>query len=369
MRSAPRCRGWHEMGDANGKSTINTGAMSSTGADDQQPRGQVRMAYRLADAYADRLMHVHGIGWWHYDGQRWVEDERGHAKRAVVTILKRALAQSIGDKPLREDVRKCETAAGIKGVLDIAAALEQFAFRAADLDADPYLLNSASGTLDLRTMQPRGHDPVDRLTKVTVGAYRDDLEQSSRWTAFLAQVLPGDDVRAFLQRLAGMALLGKVVEHLLPILTGVGANGKSTFYGALNHALGDYASTAEPDLFMHREGAHPTGEMDLRGQRCVVVSESDDGRKLAEATMKRLTGGDPVRARRMREDYVEFTPSHTAILVTNHLPKVSGDDAAIWRRIRVVPFDVVIPAEQQDGHLDESLQLEADTILTWAVSG
>jgi putative DNA primase/helicase len=85
--------------------------------------------------------------------------------------------------------------------------------------------------------------------------------------------------------------------------------------------------------------------------------------------MKRLTGGDPIKARYMRRDFVEFTPSHLAILVTNHLPKVSGDDPAIWRRLRVVPFDVVIPEDEQDKNLDTRLQLEADGILSWAVAG
>ena len=85
--------------------------------------------------------------------------------------------------------------------------------------------------------------------------------------------------------------------------------------------------------------------------------------------MKRLTGGDAIRARRMRQDFIEFAPSHTALLITNHLPKVSGDDAAIWRRLRVVPFDVVIPESEQDGTLGEQLELEADAILAWAVAG
>jgi putative DNA primase/helicase len=109
--------------------------------------------------------------------------------------------------------------------------------------------------------------------------------------------------------------------------------------------------------------------MDLRGRRWVVVSESDQGRNLAEATVKRLTGGDKIKARRMRQDFVEFAPSHTAALVTNHLPRVSGDDAALWARLRVVPFHVVIPPEEQDPHLGETLALHADAVLTWAVAG
>lgn len=331
-------------------------------------RGQARMAYRLVGRYRDKIMFVHGIGWHLWDGRRWIEDDRGAAKRAVLEELRRAHDESFEDKDLRADVRKCESAAGVAGVLDLAAALEAFAVIVGDLDADPYLLNTASGTLDLRTMELRPARPADRITKVTRGSY-DPEATSTAWDGFLARVLPDPDLRGFLQRVAGVGLLGIVVEQILAILTGTGANGKGVFYGAVGHALGDYASSAEPDLFMHREGAHPTGEMDLRGIRWVVVSESDRGRRLAEATMKRLTGGDEIKARRMRQDFVRFTPSHTPVLVTNHLPKVSGDDPALWRRMRVIPFDVVIPVEDRDPHLAERLQLEADAVLSWAVAG
>jgi len=331
-------------------------------------RGQARVAYRLARAHGHRLMHVHGLGWYVWDGRRWVEDDRGEAKRAVLDVLRTALAASIEDKELRDDVRRCESASGIAGVLDIAAALEAFAVTVKDLDPNLYLLNVANGTLDLRTLELRPHDPADRITKVTRGAF-DPAATGPRWEAFLARVLPDPDVRAFLQRYVGLALCGRVLEHVLAILTGTGRNGKGVFYGAVAAALGDYAGTAEPDLFMHRENAHPTGEMDLLGLRWVVVSESDHGRRLAEATVKRLTGGDQIKARRMRQDFVAFVPSHTAALVTNHLPKVTGDDPALWARLRVIPFGVVIPAEEQDPHLAEKLELEADAILAWAVEG
>lgn len=339
-----------------------------TTVEGEQHTGQARIAYRLADAYSDRLMHVYGLGWHVFDGQRWIEDQRGEAKRAVLDVLRSSLADSLDDQQLRKDVRRCESASGVGGVLDLAAALEPFAFTVADLDADAYLLNTAGGTLDLRTLTVTPHDPRDRITKVTRGAYVPG-EVGSTWPKFLERVLPDEDVRGFLQRLAGVGLLGVVVEQVLAILTGTGANGKSVFYGALGHALGDYATVAEPDLFMHREGSHPTGEMDLRGVRWVVVSESDKDRRLAEATMKRLTGGDEIKARRMRQDFISFKPSHTPVLVTNHLPKVSGDDPALWRRLRVIPFGVVIPPAERDGHLAEHLQLEADAILTFAVDG
>jgi putative DNA primase/helicase len=331
-------------------------------------RGQARIAYRVANRYADRLLNVSGLGWFHWDGARFRPDERGAATRAVLAELRRALADSLSDHDLARDVRKCESAAGVAGVLSLAGALESLSAAVADLDADPYLLNVANGALDLRTLELRPHAAADRITKVCRGAYRPEVH-SPLWEAFLARILPDEDVRRFVQRLVGLGLYGAVREHVLGIWTGTGANGKSALDKAIRYALGDYAATAEPDLFMHREGAHPTGEMDLRGVRWVVVSESEKDRRLAEATMKRLTGGDTIRARRMRQDFVEFTPSHTPLLITNHLPRVSGDDKAIWRRLDVVPFTVEIPEAEQDGELDERLQLEADAILSWAVAG
>ncbi|MFV9456230.1 DNA primase family protein [Rhodococcus sp. NM-2] len=326
------------------------------------------MAYRLAEQHASRLMFVSQVGWYRYDGTRWTPDTKGYAKRAVLRELRRALAESLTDATLRKDVARCESATGIAGVLEIASALEEFAFEVGDLDPDPYLLNCANGTLNLHSMTLWPHDPADRITKVTRAAYQ-PRARSETWTNFLETSLPKVEVRTFLQGYVGSALAGRVLEHKLCIMTGAGRNGKGVAYGALGHALGDYATVAEPDLLMHREGAHPTGQMDLMGVRWVVISESDKGRKLAEATVKRLTGGDKIRARRMRQDFVEFDPSHTAALVTNFLPKISGDDPALWARLLVVPFDVVIPPEKRDPLLPQKLEADVDAILTWAVEG
>ncbi len=332
----------------------------------------MRIANLFAQWNADKFLYVYGIGWHYWDGKRWKFDDRGNTHRAVHATLKRAWAAAFGsgndNNALQKHIRACESAAGIAGVLAIAATLEQFAVTVGDLDADEYLFNCANGTYDLRTKQLRPHSPADRITKIARAAY-DPQAPGGTWAAFLARVRPDEDVRGYLQRLSGVALLGRVIEHVLAILTGTGANGKGTFYKGLCFALGDYASTVEPDLLMHRQGAHPTGEMDLLGLRLAVVSESERDRRLAEATMKRLTGGDTIRARRMRQDFVEFEPSHTPLLITNHLPKVSGDDPAIWRRLRVIPFGVEIPEDERDKHLDEHLQAEADAVLAWAIAG
>lgn len=339
--------------------------------DGEEHSGQVRMAYRLARAYRDRLLHVHGIGWHVYDGTRWREDDHGEARRAVLDVLSTALAESVMDGgKLRADAVKCESSNGVDGVLGIARALVEFAATVDDLDTDPHLLNCHNGTLDLRTMVLRAHDPADRLTKVTRGAY-DPSADLSEWDRFLTSVLPDAAERGYLQRVIGQALYGRVTEHLLPVLIGEGANGKSTMYGAVTAALGDYATVIDPKLLMASERGHQPGPelMELLGARLVIGSETEDGRKLDEATMKRLTGGDALTARRLYREPVTWTPTHQILYVTNHLPTVKGNDPAVWRRIRVVPFEVIVPPENRDPHLPERLMLHSDAILRWAVDG
>ena len=137
---------------------------------------------------------------------------------------------------------------------------------------------------------------------------------------------------------------------------------------AMRAAFGDYAISAEPDLLIDQgRSSHPTGQADLFGSRLAVCSETDDGRRFAAATMKRLTGGDTIRARRMRGNFFEFAPSHTLILMTNHRPKVSADDPAVWRRLRIVPFDVVV--DRPDPGLPRRLQSELPALLAWAYGG
>ena len=205
------------------------------------------------------------------------------------------------------------------------------------------------------------------LTKVT-GCHYEPGANSAEWDTFLAATLPDVDVRTFLQRVVGLALVGKVIEHVLPILTGTGRNGKGTFVRTVAAALGSYAIEAEPDLFMARERAHPTGQLDLRGVRLATCQETDDGRRLDVAAVKRLTGGDTIRARKMRQDFIEFTPSHLPFLITNHLPKVPADDPALWARLLVIPFDQSFLG-REDRTLEDRLCAELPAVLAWAVAG
>jgi putative DNA primase/helicase len=249
--------------------------------------------------------------------------------------------------------------------------LRDFSVALAGVDADPWLFNCANGTLDLRTMEMHDHDPADGITKVANGAYSSDAK-SREWEDFNETVLPDADVRTHWQRLNSLALLGKVTgdKQMLPIANGKGANGKTTAIEAVSFAMGDYAQAAEPDLLMaKRNDAHFTGIADLRGKRLVTMSETKQDRRFDLATMKRLTGGDKLKARFMRKDFFEFDPSHLLIMHTNHLPRVDDDTEAVWRRIHVIPFTVQIPEDDRDDELGNRLQLEADAIITWLIDG
>lgn len=341
-----------------------------------EPYTELGHARRLVAEYGDGLRYVLAWKkWMIWDGSRWTLDATGRVPRRAKVIVRGGLtwASEIADEDVSKAAvtaaRRLESSRGVAGILNLAGTEKSVALDPSSLDADPYVLNCANGTLDLHTLELRPHDPAEHLTKVTRAAYRSDAE-APEFTKFVQRILPDDEVRAFVQRYLGHSLLGAVQEHVLAVFYGSGANGKGTLTGTVEHVLGDYAITPDPELLAEKTGNfHPTSAADLFGARLAIVQEFDEGRRLAEGTVKRLTGGDMIRARRMREDFWEFPPSHTFVLATNYKPVVRGTDEGIWRRLRLVPFDVIIPEEERDLTLGERLRLEADGILAWLVEG
>jgi putative DNA primase/helicase len=341
-----------------------------------EPKTELGYARRLIAVYGDRLRYVPAWRrWLRWDGARWAHDSTGQAARWMKAIARRLTADALAiedDKKRAAALsaaRRGESSYAIAGALTLASTETEIAVSPGDLDADPYLLNCANGTLDLRTMELRGHDPADLLTKVTRAAWHPDAA-SQEWDGFLARVQPDEAMRRYLARLTGHALEGRVTEHVLSVHYGAGANGKTTFAEAVAYALGDYAGPADPELLTARTfDAHPTGTADLFGVRLAVLHETDQGRRLAEATVKRLTGGDRIKARRMREDFWSFEPSHMFVMLTNHRPIIGGTDDGIWRRVRLVPWEVQIPADEQDSDLGDRLRLTADAVLRFLVDG
>lgn len=336
-------------------------------------QGQLRFSTQLAGEQEGRLLYAHGLGWCFWDGRRWAPDAgNAHATRAVVAMLRSDWARALGNDDLSKDIAKCFSARQVEGILALARVDERLNAEAATVDADPWLLNTVNGTVDLRTGELRPHDPADRLTKVCGAAYHPDAH-SELWEAFLQRCLPDPAVRAYLQRWAGQALAGTVREHSFPIATGIGANGKSTFVETFDFTLGDYATTVPPELFLENrwpDANRPSPAlMALRGIRVATCSETEKGRRLAAALVKNLTGGDKLTARQLHQEQVSWEPSHHVLMITNHLPRIDGSDPALWRRVTVIPWDVVIPDAERDEGLKEKLYLDADAILAWAIAG
>ena len=249
-----------------------------------------------------------------------------------------------------------------------------------ELDTDNMALNALNGTLDLTTGVLRDQRSSDRITTLAPTAFDADTKCPT-WEAFMSAVFGDDaDLVRFVQRYLRYTLTGRVNEQRLAIFHGGGANGKSTLLNAVFDVLGgDYAIRAAPGLAMAKPESHSTELADLFGVRLTLVNETDSGRRLAEGTVKGLTGGDLIRARRMRQDFWEFKPTSKFVICTNHKPEITGTDHGIWRRIRLVPFrvrfwnpdtDPAGPAHlRQDKALADRLRGEREGILAWLVRG
>ncbi len=272
-------------------------------------RSHARLAYLAAAECVDRFIHVAGLGWFSWDGKRFVHDIEDKAiTRAVVRVIGGLAPQALGDKELFSDLVRSQTSSGLAGVVRLMSTIESLTAMVAELDADPYLLNTPTGVLNLRELEQvdwdsltvHPHSPGYRMTQITRGSY-DPFSQPDLWHRFLERSLPDEGVRSYMQQTTGVGLIGEQPEHTLPIHTGKGRNGKGVSYGAILYALGDYAAVANPNLFNVDRNATADKPnpalLDLRGRRLVFMSETAKSAEMDAAKIKALTGGDPIKAR------------------------------------------------------------------------
>jgi putative DNA primase/helicase len=214
------------------------------------------------------------------------------------------------------------------------------------------------------------HRREDLITRVTNASYDPDAK-APRWVQFLQEITDDDaELVRYLAQLAGLGLTGVTQDHLFIVLWGDGANGKSVFLETLAYVLGGYAKMADVSTFVATKDNRIRNDIArLHGARLVTANESEQGQRLAEALIKQLTGGDTVSARFLYEESFEFKPQAKFWLRTNNKPVLRGQDDGIWRRVRLVPFDVQIPEDNQDKKLPQKLQGEASGVLNWALGG
>ena len=352
-------------------------------------------AERLAYLYSDRIRFVPGIGSLVYDGRRWTRDDTaevsrlaGRMVRMLAMIGGEMASKASGDEAKRALDLVKHSVRSAKG-RSIALAIDKLRDEqdvkrlhvlAEQLDADPYLLNVANGTVDLRTGELRPHNPRDLITKLAPITYDPDA-RAPQWLAFQNSITNGDTgLIAWKQRAFGYTATGETREQVLMIAYGGGSNGKSTEQEVIAEALGDYATAAAFATFAAGRNGQVKrfGLAHLAGARYVRATEGNAGDQLAEGTVKAITGGDTVTAEFKGRDEFTFKPRLKLWLGTNHRPNVSGTDEGIWRRLRLVPYRVRFerptkanpnPGHPIDATLPDKLRDELPGILAWIVAG
>jgi len=392
----------HTNGVTNGAADHGAAFLDPKSADDDgitASFSDVSNAEKLVDRHLDDLRYVATWGKWiFWDGKRWSIDSGESALRfAVLTaraMMKEAResmeeatkfasdAAASGDEEAVarsknrmkwamkaiDWAQKSHSRPRLEAMLAVSCADPRIAIRHERLDVDPWLLNVDNGTIDLRAGVLRSHLREDLITKITPVPY-DVSATAPTWLAFLSAVMAGDkDLVSYLARVIGYSLTGEIRDHVLVFFHGeTGSNGKSTFLQTIHKMLGEYAMPAARNLlFGGASNRHPTERATLHGKRFVTCSEIEEGQAFNEGLLKDLTGGDPINARRMREDEWSFPPTHKLFIAGNHKPRVKGTDGGIWRRIHLVPWLVCFETTK-DLTLPAKLEAELPGILAWAV--
>ena len=332
---------------------------------------------RLVAHYGVRIRYCHNRGkWLLYDGTRWAWDERGEiywlAKETIRTIYREAgdAANPRTRVKIAEHAKRSEADPRIKAMVSQAKSEPTIPVKLEDFDADPMKFNVRNGTIDLLTGSLLPHDPSDLITRLAPVTF-DQEATSITWYIFLSRIMNGNkDLLRFLQRFFGYALTGKVAEQCLLLAYGTGSNGKSTLIETIRKILGDYAATSDFQTFAVRKNETVNNDLArLIGARLVTAAEGNDGLRFDEGIIKRVTGGDTITTRFLYNEYFEYQPQFKLILGTNHKPRIRGTDHSIWRRMRLLPFTVTIPDEEQDKSLAEKLLVDSPGILNWILRG
>ncbi|GGR46276.1 DNA primase family protein [Streptomyces netropsis] len=338
-------------------------------------RGNAKLFVKL---YANDYRHVPGLGWYRWDSTRWQVDEddtvlwaAGDLAETIATTDPRGL---YSNQSLQKHRRRALSTSGINAMLTQAKSAPGMVLNAALLDADPYALCTPEGIVDLRTGLLKTPDPNKDFHSRSTSVGPQQIT-TPRWHRFLTDTFgadaEGQEMIRFLQVLLGYSVTGDVGGQVMPFLFGAGKNGKSVLLDVLMKLLGDYADAAPPGFLMARpyEG-HPTDLAELHGRRVIVCSEVKPGDKFDEARVKLLTGGDRIKARRMRQDFFSFEPTHKLWLLGNHRPEVGTGGFAFWRRMRLIPFERVVSDDRKIDNLADMLVTEEGPgILNWLIEG
>lgn len=317
--------------------------------------------------------------WWLWRGHQWVEDPvldhetivRRHLSRLAMLLKERGeLAPTDAQaKPLFKAAKEYQGARGITSVTKLLRA--PLATPRTTFDADPMVLNTPAGPIDLRTGELRDPDPRHMLARSTAVAPRPGA--TPLWDQFLDDLTGGDEeLKRYLQKLLGYALTGDVSEKVLQFIWGANSDtGKSTFIHTTSTLFGSYADSVDAEAFIaSKNGRVPDDIARLPGVRLVTATEPSAGQTWNEKAIKAITGGDEISARHLYGSWFTFQPQFKIMIVGNHEPEIGHVDDAMLRRIQIVPFNRKVPRERQIPHLAERMvEEEGPAILAWMLEG
>lgn len=314
--------------------------------------------------------------WLVWNGKNWHIDNDGQILRLAKDTVKNIYneAAKIQDETQRKSIAKwavlSESEHRLRAMVSLAESEPGVSISPQELSTHHYLLNCLNGTIDLQTGQLKRHNPRDFITGIIQVEYNPNAT-CPRWVNFLETIFNfNHGIIQYVQRIIGYSLTGDISEQCLFLLHGTGCNGKSTLLSCLFMLMGDYAQTADFESFLIQKNNSVRNDLArMAGKRFISAVEAGCERRLSEVLTKQLTGGDTISARFLYGEYFEFRPTFKIWLAANHKPNIRGTDYAIWRRIRLIPFEVTISEDKRDHKLLEILLDELPGILAWAVQG
>jgi putative DNA primase/helicase len=331
--------------------------------------------------FAERIVDQHGRDlrwvlqqnrWRSWAGTHWIDDPQEPVRRAKQTGRRINIeAAEAEDERRSSALAKFAARTEKRSLLDNALVLARsepgVAIRPELLDADPWLFGARNGVIDLRTGEFREARRGDYITKLA-GIEYEPGATCPRFERFMVEVFAGDvALVTFVQRAVGYTLTGQTGEQCFFLLHGLGANGKSTLLKVLSRLFGEYARNTRPETFMLKRSDSTSNDIAaLVGARLVTTAETEESQRLAESLIKQVTGEDKMTARFLFAEFFDFVPQFKLWMAANHKPVIRGDDHAIWRRIRLIPFTQRFTPNDA---LLTTLLHELPGIFNWAIRG
>lgn len=328
-----------------------------------------------------KLWRVYQDGLWVRDRERRVEFAAKRVTKILLDQAKEMISEADGDeekvKVANGVFRKAESFRsdrGAKAVVSRFGAEKGITVPFDAFDIHLNLIRFTNGTLDLDTLELREHRPEDMITLDIPYAY-DPSATAPMFSKFLEESLPDDDVRGYIQRASGYTLSGTPNEGVWFALYGDTGCGKSTWLNIIKAAMGDHARTAAQATFAQRnEGSRAANDLqDIRHARMVSISETKEGQLFNEALIKQYSGGDEMNSHGLYQENGTWKNRGVLFMATNHPPRLSADDNANWRRVKMIEFPVSQysnPNMNPDPKLAEKIiASELPGIMNWIISG